>query len=267
MERMQVNGTVLNVVRKSATRTRRSAISLLFLHYFGGSSRAWSGVIERLVGDYHCVALDLRGFGDSAAPETGYTTGEMADDVAGLIDSLKLKRYALVGHSMGGKIALALASRQPAGLHSLVLLAPSPPTPEPVAESERTRLLNGYGDRAAAEATASKIIVQPLSVQAHEGVIEDNLRTSRPAWRAWLERGSREDISALMPKINVPVLVAVGAADPVLPAALLEREVVRRIGGGGRARLAVVPGQVGHLLPLEAPAATADLIREALSGQ
>ncbi len=85
------------------------------------------------------------------------------------------------------------------------------------------------------------------------------MRSSRPAWRAWLERGSREDISALMPKVTMPVLVVAGAADQVLPAGLLEREVMRRIAG---ARLAVVPGNVGHLLPLEAPQATAELIRE-----
>ena len=264
--RIQVNGTTLNVPRQSAIRHSPSAISLVFLHYFGGSSRAWCAVIERLAGDYHCVAPDLRGFGDSAATETGYTMSGMADDVAELIGSLRLKRYALVGHSMGGKIALALAARQPPGLESLVLLSPSPPTPEPMDESERTRLLDAHGDRAAAEETVRRIVVQPLSDQAHEGVIEDNLRSSRTAWRAWLERGSREDIAVLMPKVNVPVLVGVGAADPVLPAALLEREVVRRIAGGG-ARLAVVPGKVGHLLPLEAPQATAELILESLSGR
>jgi len=259
--RIQVNGTTLNVLQQSALRNQQSA-SLVFLHYFGGSSRAWTGVIDQLADEHRCVAPDLRGYGDSDAPDAGYETGEMADDVIALIASLRLERYVLVGHSMGGKIALAVAARRPAGLRSLVLLAPSPPTPEPVDDSERTRLLKTYGDRIAAAETVSKIVAQPLPHQEYEQVIADNLRTSGTAWRAWLEHGSREDISMLMPQINVPVLVAVGAADRVLPAALLEREVVGRVTG---ARLFIVPGRVGHLLPLEAPHATAELIRDSLS--
>ena len=259
--RIQVNGTTLNVLQQSAIRNPQSA-NLVFLHYFGGSSRAWTGVINQLADEHRSVAPDLRGFGNSDAPDAGYETGEMADDVIALIESLSLERYVLVGHSMGGKIALAVAARRPAGLRSLVLLAPSPPTPEPMDDRERTRLLKTYGDRLAAAETVSKIVAQPLPHQEYEQVIEDNLRTSRTAWRAWLEHGSREDISMLMPQINVPVLVAVGAADQVLPAALLEREVVRRITG---ARLAIVSGNVGHLLPLEAPHATAELIRGSVS--
>jgi len=259
--KIQVNGITLHIFQKPATRNPRSAI-LLFLHYFGGSSRAWSGVIDQLANHYHCIAFDLRGFGNSDAPDTGYAMSEMADDVAELIRSLNVERFHLIGHSMGGKIALTFAARQPTGLLSLVLLAPSPPTPEPMDDSERTRLLSSHGNRAAATETARKIVARPLSPQADEQIIEDTLRTSRPAWRAWLEHGSREDISVLMPKIIVPVLVAVGAADEVLPADLLEREVVQRISG---ARLAVVPGTVGHLLPLEAPGATAKLIRESLT--
>lgn len=187
---------------------------------------------------------------------------DYADDVAALIGALRIERYTLVGHSMGGKIALALAARRPAGLASLVLLAPSPPTPEPIAGAERARLLAGHGDRAAAEKTAGAITARPLAAPVFALVVEDNLRTSPPAWRAWLERGSREDISALMSRIAVPVLVVTGTADPVIPADLLEREVVRRIAG---ARLVMVP-DVGHLVPLEGPEAAARAIRGARPG-
>ena len=229
------------------------------LHYFGGSSGAWADVIARLASRYHCLAPDLRGFGESDAPTAGsYTTGDYADDVAALIEATGVNAYVLVGHSMGGKIALRLAARRPAALRALVLLAPSPPTPEPIPDDERARLLGTHGDRHAAEETVRNITHRPLSAPVFARCVADNLRASRPAWRAWLEAGSREDISDDMARIDVPTLVVAGAADAPITAPLLEREVVCRLAD---ARLTTLP-DVAHLSPLEAPAAVADLIRE-----
>jgi 3-oxoadipate enol-lactonase len=253
--RLTINGAALAVRTEGA-----GDLALVFLHYFGGSSRAWSGVVGRLVAEYRCVAPDLRGFGDSEAPATGYTIRDSADDIAALVHALALTRYVLVGHSMGGKIALAFAARRPPGLRSLVLIAPSPPTPEPMPESEREHLLASYGARAAAEETARKITARALTAPARAEIVADTLRSSRPAWVSWLERGSREDITALMPSVSVPLLVVASDSDPVLPARLLEREIVRRIIG---ARIAVLEN-VGHLMPIEAPEAIAAMIRESL---
>src|SRR5215210_602562 len=160
--------------------------TLVFLHYFAGSSRAWGPVIDRLAADHRCIAPDLRGFGDSDGPATGYAVNDYADDVAALIGSLDLGRYGLVGHSMGGKIALALAARQPPGLEALVLIAPSPPTPEPIPDDVRAHLLASHGDRAAAENTARAIMMAGPGTPAFTQVVEDNLRTKPLAWRAWL---------------------------------------------------------------------------------
>src|SRR3954469_3094878 len=95
--------------------------TLVFLHYFAGSSRAWAPVIDRLADDHRCIAPDLRGFGTADAPATGYAVNDYANDVAALIGALDIGRHVLVGHSMGGKIALALAARRPPGLEALVL--------------------------------------------------------------------------------------------------------------------------------------------------
>jgi pimeloyl-ACP methyl ester carboxylesterase len=82
------------------------------------------------------------------------------------------------------------------------------------------------------------------------------LRSSEKAWRAWLERESRIDISAFMPNVAVPVLVLSGENDKGIDKNLLEREVVRRIKG---AKL-IVLADAGHLLPLEVPETAAKLI-------
>ena len=255
--RIKTNGITLNVLEQGASDSTGKRPTLVFLHYFGGSSQAWTEVINRLSTDYHCIAPDLRGFGESDAPPCGYSVKDYADDVGGLIAAANVKTCVLVGHSMGGKIALSLAARRPANLHSLVLLAPSPPTPEPMPEEERTRLLTTHGNRAAVE-TLGKITAHPVPTPLLNLFVEDNLRSSQQAWRAWLERGSREDISADMTRIDVPVLIVAGGMDESLTAKLLRREVVRRIGG---ARLTTLP-DVAHLLPLENPAAIAELIHQ-----
>lgn len=249
-----VNRTRLNVLEQG-----EGNLSLVFLHYFGGSSNSWTEVIAQLQHEVHCIALDLPGFGDSE-PLAGSTVEDVATCVAALVQQLQLQQYILVGHSMGGKIAIAIAATQPAELRSLVLLAPSPPTPEPMEETERSHLLHNRGDRATAEKTAHKITAHPLSVLLLNRVIQDNIRSSPTAWRAWLECGSRQDISAEMSKIAVPVLVVAGAEDPVISKGLLQQEVVDRL---TTARLVVVP-QVGHLLPIENPQAITELIQLAI---
>jgi len=256
--RLKINSTALNVFEAGVENYNKTRPSLIFLHYFAGSSRAWMEVIRELEGDYHSVAPDLRGFGASDSMPENYAVKDYADDVAELISTLEIENYVLIGHSMGGKIALALAARNPKGLRSLILLAPSPPTPEPMKEEEREKLLQTYGNRCVATETVCKAAGGKLSGEVFERAINDNLRTSEAAWKWWLENGSREDISTEIEKINVPVLIAAGEKDEAMTPELLEREVVRRIEG---ARLVIV-SEVKHLLPLEAPATVVKLIRE-----
>jgi alpha/beta hydrolase fold len=75
---------------------------LVFLHYWGGSARTWGEVIDRLDDRHRSIALDHRGWGHSDAPDHGYGLSDLADDARGVIRALKLKRYLVVGHSMGG---------------------------------------------------------------------------------------------------------------------------------------------------------------------
>ena len=254
---LKINNTILNVFEAGAE-NYNARPTLVFLHYFGGSSLAWAEVIEKLAANYHCIAPDMRGFGASNEAAGNFAVADYADDVADLISVLSLENYILVGHSMGGKIALAFAARRPEGLRSLILLAPSPPSPEPIKEEEREKLLTTHGNRCAATETVCQAAGGQLAGAVFERSINDNLRSSEKAWRAWLESGSREDISAADGQITVPVLVAAGVNDEAMTPQLLNDEIIRRI---DKARLIVVP-DAGHLLPLVAPATIAGLIRE-----
>jgi magnesium chelatase accessory protein len=101
------------------------APAVVLLHGWASSRRMWDAAQQRLGVIYRCVALDLPGHGASSKPSwTWYTIPHFADVVAGLLRRLDLDRPALVGHSMGGTIALELASRLTPELGGLVAVNP-----------------------------------------------------------------------------------------------------------------------------------------------
>jgi pimeloyl-ACP methyl ester carboxylesterase len=221
------------------------------LHYWAGSGREFELLTPLLPPGGRLLAPSLPGFGDQAAPEGfDYSVASYADWVAQYIADNKLEDYHLIGHSMSGKISLALAARRPAGLRGLLLLSPSPPTPEPISDEDRAASLKAYGQPAEAEKTFTNITCIPLAEEWHKQVVADNLRTTKAAWDAWLLHGSREDISALMPQIEVPCRLLVGENDRAVPLEAQRQQTLPLLPAGSA--MVVVPG-AGHLLPLEAP--------------
>src|SRR5277367_5518343 len=127
-----------------AEETGEGSPALVFVHYWGGSRRTWSDVIAGLSNRFRCIALDLRGWGKSDRQTDDYSLFAQADDVAGVIESLGVKDFVLIGHSMGGKIAQILAGRRPAGLRAVVLVAPAPPTPLGYSDEQKQGMLASY---------------------------------------------------------------------------------------------------------------------------
>ncbi|HEX3140485.1 MAG TPA: alpha/beta fold hydrolase [Rhizobacter sp.] len=98
---------------------------LLLLHGLFGSSTNWRSVARQLAGSYRVLGVDLRNHGASPwADSMSYV--EMAEDVMALIVRLGLNRPTLVGHSMGGKTAMALALEYPGLLGQLVVVDIAP---------------------------------------------------------------------------------------------------------------------------------------------
>src|SRR5512139_1187286 len=250
---IEANGIELHVEQRGA-----GGPALVFLHYWGGSSRTWQHVVNALSPDYRTVAIDQRGWGKSASPEAGYALSDLADDALALVDALHLESYILVGHSMGGKVAQLAASRRPRGLRGLVLVAPTPPRPLALPLDARHGMVHAYDSRESIVATVQQVLAPGgLSDGDLETVIAESLAGALQAKSAWPLATSQEDITADVPKIDVPVIVISGEHDRVDPPEVLLRELLPRI---PQARLVVLPG-VGHLLPLEAPADLAHVIK------
>jgi pimeloyl-ACP methyl ester carboxylesterase len=250
---IKTNGIELNVDRCGSGDT-----TLLYLHYWGGSARTWRPVTAALPDDYAHVAVDLRGWGDSARPDAGYGLVDMAADVHGVIEALGLERYVLVGHSMGGKLAQYVAADRPAGLLGLVLVAPAPPQPLALDAARRDAMVHAYDDAASVHATLDHVLTAgPLPPALRSQVVADSLRGAAAAKQAWPHGAMAEDITARARRIDVPVTVVSGELDRVDPPATLLTHLLPFI---PHAVLETVAGR-GHLLPLEAPQAVAHAIR------
>jgi pimeloyl-ACP methyl ester carboxylesterase len=239
--------------------------ALVFLHYWGGSTRTWCPVIDLLADRARCVAIDHRGWGQSSAPATGYATGDLAHDALAVIRALDLRDYIVVGHSMGGKVAQLLASQRPEGLRGVVLVAPAPAKPLPIPEERRAEMARAYSIRETVIAGLDTVLrYAPLSNAVREQVIEDSLAGAEHAKQGWPARTIIEDVSADLDQINVPVLVIAGDQDKLEAAEVMESHVIANIPG---ARLEVITDS-GHLLPLEQPRELSERItafRDAIS--
>ncbi|MER6810821.1 alpha/beta fold hydrolase [Spirillospora sp. NPDC000708] len=236
--------------------------ALVFLHYWGGSHRTFAPVIDRLASGRTVVSYDHRGWGAARDLPGPYGIERLADDALDVVRGLGLDRYVLVGHSMGGKTAQLVASRRPAGLAGLVLVAPAPPRPT-VDASAAEALSHAYDSRATvADALQHVLTHRPLSADLREQVIADSLAAGDDARLAWPRQGITADISDAAGAIDVPVHVLAGRHDRVDPPASLEADLLPIIPGS---RMTVIE-DTGHLSPLEAPGALAAQIDRFAAG-
>ena len=241
---------------------------LILLPFLGGSTHTWDEVISSLSGSLRTEAIDLPGFG-AASQQPGYSVAEMADTVSARIASLGRGRVVIVGHSMGGKIAMVLAARAQAAndrhtVAGLVLVAPSPPSPEPMSDSKRQSMLASLGAPHDDDLLRARSFVidnvgdHPLPEAVLDRTAHEVLRMNRAAWVAWLEHGSREDWSARVGVLDLPAHILAGERDTALGPDAQRRFTLTHLGHG---QLTVVPG-ASHLIPLERPDLVASLLQD-----
>ena len=110
----------------------KEGLPVVFLHSFGGDSGHWSTQLSHARHDRRAIAIDLRGHGKSAAPkDNDYSLDAYVKDLEVVVEKLQLKRFALVGHSLGGAVAMHYAAKHPMRVAGLVLVgAPGKLPPE-----------------------------------------------------------------------------------------------------------------------------------------
>ena len=100
--------------------TEQAREAIIFLHFSGANLIMWQRVIHCFQDQYRLILVDLRGHGKSDKPASGYHMDDMARDIAGLMQQLKLERAHIVGSSLGAEVGLSLAANYPELVSSFV---------------------------------------------------------------------------------------------------------------------------------------------------
>lgn len=234
-------------------------LPVIFLHGFPFDHTSWEPLVPLLRDHARLILPDLRGFGRSpASPDPMYTMRMFADDIHGLINQLGIDKAVLVGHSMGGYIALAFARAYPNHLAGLGLVGTQAraDTPERRAGRKKTAdAIKRRGLERATEGMAEKYVANPALVPAvRQQILKANPQAAIAALKGMAER---QDSTDLLPTITAPAVVIAGEADQMVP---LERaRTLNQLLPWSW--LVEIPG-CGHLMPLEAPEATADALHK-----
>lgn len=167
---IEANGIKLHYVRTGD----RTKPTLILSHGFTDNGLCWAPVARELESDYDVIMYDARGHGLSDAPESGYTTEDRADDLAGLVMALDLEKPSVLGHSMGGSTAAAAGAKYPDLFGKLLLEDPGwwEPDSERVEMSDEERL--AWVERRRAEMVARK--------QMSKAALMALCRENSPTW-------------------------------------------------------------------------------------
>jgi 3-oxoadipate enol-lactonase len=225
---------------------------LILIHGLGMSSALWINQTPIFSQHFHTVAIDLRGFGQSSRPDGpgDYAIDILAKDVAAIIEQLELPGCHVLGTSMGGFIAQALALAHPHLCRSLMLCHTAPRMSIP--SDVLARRVEALGNMPFKE-YAEIVVEQACSASANQAlrswVAELVVGNDKRAYTQVMTEGLRDfDVSSKLSNIRIPTLVVTGEQDRVLPKAGGE-EIARLIPG---AMLVEIKG-VGHLGYAEEP--------------
>jgi pyruvate dehydrogenase E2 component (dihydrolipoamide acetyltransferase) len=237
---------------------------VLLVHGYGGDRNSWLFLQEPLAARRRVYALDLPGHGSSAKDVGDGTLDVLADAVTGVLDAVGADRAHLVGHSMGGAVALTVAARDPGRIASLTLIAPS---------GFGSQINGGYVRGFADAQTRRELKPVVGQLFADEGLVTRQLVDDLLAYKrldgvdqalhvlvGTLLDGDaqRGDSAALVAAIGdaVPVTVVWGSADRIIPAAQVES-----VAGAVRH---VVDG-AGHMPHMERPGEVQAAIEETIA--
>lgn len=237
---------------------------IVFMHGFGNTSQVWVDVVQPLPDDICCLAVDLRGHGDSDRSPTGYQLEMFVADAIELIGQLP-QPVALVGHSLGGKVVLRAAARLPEQVTHVVVVD-SGPELRLVGEAhllgDVERVPHRYSSSAQYQAVVRQMYPLASDDQVQRTVLAELAPDpdggfvrkldpvfSEPRVVGKATRGNRTEMWELLKLVAQPTLVARGAASAMLSLDVATRMVEDALPNGV---LVTIP-RAGHVIPFDNP--------------
>ena len=256
MQKIKINGFDLAFER------RGRGLPLVLIHGYPLDHTTWEDVAPLLENDFDLILPDLRGFGQSSGVESTYTVADLASDIAGLLDHLKIEKAFIAGHSMGGYVALAFARAYSQRLVGLGMISSQVLADPPDRKEGRYKTVAEVGERGVgqvAESMAPKLsAIRRVQTFARDLISRQKAAGVIGALKAMAERPDSNDVLAA---IKTPVVIVHGDADALIP---VER---------GREMKETVPGAdyvelsgVGHMPMMENPQAVAGALKSFVNG-
>jgi YbgC/YbaW family acyl-CoA thioester hydrolase len=262
LRRIAVNGVNL------AVDVRGQGPAVLFIHGYPLDHSLWEHQLAHLDG-WTRIAPDLRGMGQSDAPDLGYSMATYADDLLALLSTLGVDRAVLCGVSMGGYVAFEMLRRARERVRGLVLVntrAEADTTEGRKARDAAAAQAREGGAESIARAMLPRLLARTAAAE-HPALVERVRRMMEATPVAGILGAigalrDRPDSVSLLPALaGIPTMVIAGDDDQITPRDRAQA-MADAIPG---ARLAVLSG-AGHLAPIECPEATTSLLVDFLAG-
>lgn len=243
-----------------------TGIPVLFVHGFPHDRSLWTPQLQAVTVHARCLAVDLRGFGQTP-PKQPYSMDQYADDLVAFLDVLHVDRAVVVGLSMGGYVAFALWRRHAARVRGIVLSNTRAGADSEEGRDKRRKMIamaQEQGSSAVADAMLTGMLGRTTRTKRPEIVnTVHRMLSSAPregvigALQAMMER---PDSTPTLATIDVPTLIVAGDEDAVIPI-----EDARAMNEGIKGSTLEVISGAGHLSNLERPAAFNHLVSEFLA--
>jgi 3-oxoadipate enol-lactonase len=230
--------------------------TIVLLHGFPLTREIWNAQTPQLAQTHRVIRPDLRGMGRSSAPDGPYLMETLAGDLAAILDAMAIDRAAIVGHSLGGFVALAFARMYTERVERLALVCSRLGTDSP----EMAGFRNDLADRLERENSIEPVVESYIpklfsdeSLQKNSGAVDRAraiTRSNSPHGAAAMLRGMAQRVESydIAADLEMPVLIVAGAGDKVVPQA--EAEMIR---AAFPAAQLTVMAKSGHLPMLEEP--------------
>ncbi len=245
---------------RMAYREKGQGQAVVLLHGFCGSSAYWDKLLPLLPESSRLIVPDLRGHGDSGAPDGVYSMETLADDIAQLVQQLGLGKAILLGHSLGGYAALAVAEHYPELLAGFGLIHSTAfPDSE---EAKQGRLKSQETIKEKGLPVFIDGLIPKLFAPAHLQSMPDEVQEAVRIGYGTSPEGAvntlegmrlRPDRNRVLETARVPVLLVAGKHDQIVP-------VERTFTVSGDRFTQCLIEDAGHMSMMESPQKLADAI-------